>query len=114
MITVCEESAIEEGGAVRVTADVPITVFKAEGRLYALDDTCTHQAASLADGWVEDCAVECPLHAVCFDLRTGMPSGPPARKPVRTHAVWVQDGWVLLEPAGAGIGAGVAPDELVA
>ncbi|MET3952487.1 hypothetical protein ABIB29_003350 [Arthrobacter sp. UYEF36] len=25
--------------------------------------TCTHQDASLADGWVEDCWVECPLHA---------------------------------------------------
>lgn len=107
MITVCEETAIEEGGSVRVEADVPIAVFKSEGEYYAVDDTCPHQAAPLSEGWVEDCAVECPLHAVCFDLRTGMPSGPPARGPVRTHTVWARDGWVLLEPAGV-------PTELVA
>ena len=100
MITVCEDAAVPEGGSVRVEADVPIAIVRSEGELYAIDDTCTHQSASLADGWVEDCAVECPLHAVCFDLRTGMPSGLPARTPVRTHSVWVEDGWVVVEPAG--------------
>ena len=107
MITVCEESAVGEGGSVRVEADVPIAIFKAEGEYFAIDDTCNHQSASLSDGWVEDCAVECPLHAVCFDLRTGMPSGPPARAAVRTHSVWVEDGWIVLEPAPA-------PDEVPA
>lgn len=101
MITVCEESALDEGASIRVESDVPIAIFKADGELYAVDDACPHQAASLSDGWVEDRAVECPLHAVCFDLRTGMPSGPPARTPVRTHTVWVEDGWILLEPVGA-------------
>ena len=93
------------GEAVRVEADVPIAVFNVDGELLAIDDTCTHQDASLADGWVEGCMVECPLHAACFDLRTGMPSGPPAKAAVRTHGVIVDgDGNVYVQiavPAGA-------------
>jgi nitrite reductase/ring-hydroxylating ferredoxin subunit len=98
MIPVCPTSALPPGEAVRVsadvTADVAVAVFNVDGDFYAIDDTCTHQDASLADGWLEDCTVECPLHASCFDLRTGMPSGPPAKTPVRTHAVSVVDGVV--------------------
>lgn len=97
MISVGAVSDIPVGDAVRVQADVPVAVFNVDGDLYAIDDTCTHQDASLADGWLEGCMVECPLHAACFDLRTGVPSGPPARRPVRTHQVVVADGHVYLQ-----------------
>lgn len=96
MIPVCALTDIPEGEAFRFHADVPIAIFNVEGSLYAIDDTCTHQDASLSDGWVEGCQVECPLHAACFDLRTGRPSGPPAKKPVRTHQVVVADGMVYV------------------
>jgi 3-phenylpropionate/trans-cinnamate dioxygenase ferredoxin component len=96
MILVGSLDDIPLGEAVRVDAEVPIAVFNVDGELFAIDDTCTHQDASLADGWVEGCAVECPLHAACFDLRTGMPSGPPAKMPVRTHEVVVSDGVVYV------------------
>jgi 3-phenylpropionate/trans-cinnamate dioxygenase ferredoxin subunit len=100
MIAVCALSELPTGEAVRVTVDgVAIAVFNADGTLYAIDDTCTHQDASLADGWIEGCLVECPLHAACFDLRTGMPSGPPAKIPVRTHPVVVDAGHVYVSVA---------------
>ena len=72
-------------------------MFNVDGELFAIDDTCTHQDASLADGWVEGCTVECPLHGSCFDLRTGMPSEPPAKQPVRTYQVVVEAGLVYVE-----------------
>ena len=98
MVPVCPTSALPPGEAIRVTNGVPapIAVFNVDGEFYAIDDTCTHQDASLADGWLEGCAVECPLHASCFDLRTGTPSGPPAKTPVRMHAVAVVDGMVYV------------------
>lgn len=99
MIPVCPLSDLPPGEAVRVEADEPIAVFNVDGELYAIDDTCTHQDASLADGYLEGCAVECPLHASTFDLRTGRPSGPPARTAVRTHAVHVLDGTIHVEPS---------------
>lgn len=107
-IYVAELAEIPVGESVRVHGSVPSAVFNADGDLYAIDDTCTHQDASLSDGWLEDCAVECPLHAACFDLRTGRPSGPPAKKPVRTHAVTVTDGLIYVEESvGVGETAGV-------
>ena len=99
MISVCALADIPPGEAVRVDGETPIAVFNADGELYAIDDTCTHQDASLADGWLDGCTVECPLHASCFDLRTGKPTGPPAKVPVRTHNVVVQDGHVYVEVA---------------
>jgi nitrite reductase/ring-hydroxylating ferredoxin subunit len=78
---------------------VHVALCNVDGDFYAIDDTCTHQDASLADGWLDGCAVECPLHASCFDLRTGKVSGPPAKKPVRTHRVVVQDGMLYVQAA---------------
>ena len=105
MIPVCATTDLPPGEARTVIADVAIAVFNVDGEFYAIDDTCTHQDASLADGWLEGCAIECPLHASCFDLRTGEPSGPPARIPVRTHLVTVVDGVVYVHPGVAAEGA---------
>ncbi|UGT45231.1 bifunctional 3-phenylpropionate/cinnamic acid dioxygenase ferredoxin subunit [Nocardia yamanashiensis] len=76
-----------------------ISIFHTEDGLYAVDDTCTHQDASLADGWLEGCVVECPLHESCFDLRTGAVSGPPAKRALRTHRVDVRGDEILLTPS---------------
>ena len=97
MIPACPLSALPRGEAVRVAGDVPIAVFHTDdGELFAIDDTCTHQDASLADGWLEGCEVECPLHASRFDLRTGRVDAPPAKKPVRTHGVHVEGDTVYV------------------
>ena len=68
MIEACRLADLPPGESLRIEAHVPIAVFNADGVLYAIDDTCTHQDASLADGWLEGCLVECPLHAASFDL----------------------------------------------
>lgn len=96
MIFVGEPADLPPGESVRVQGEVAIAVFNVDGELFAIDDTCTHQDASLSDGWLEGCAVECPLHASCFDLRTGRPSGPPAKKPVRTHRVAIDNDLIYV------------------
>ncbi|WP_026532573.1 bifunctional 3-phenylpropionate/cinnamic acid dioxygenase ferredoxin subunit [Arthrobacter sp. H41] len=94
----CPLKDLAPGDALRLDTSPPIAVFHIEeGELFALDDTCTHQDASLADGWVEDCEVECPLHASKFNLRTGAVDAPPAKLPVRAHRVFVVDGDILVE-----------------
>jgi len=102
VLRICDVTDLPPGEGIRVerpawAADA-IAVFNVDGEFLAVDDTCTHQDASLADGFVEGCSVECPLHASSFDLRTGKPTGPPAKTGVRTHAVTVQDGVVYLIP----------------
>jgi 3-phenylpropionate/trans-cinnamate dioxygenase ferredoxin component len=109
MISVCPLAALPRGEAVRLGVDPPIAVFHTDdGELYAVDDTCTHQDASLADGWLEGCEVECPLHASRFNLKTGQVSGMPAKLPVRTHEVVVEDGTIYVVPAQRAGKGGVA------
>jgi 3-phenylpropionate/trans-cinnamate dioxygenase ferredoxin subunit len=93
----CTVDELPPGESVRIAGPEPIAVFNADGALYAIDDTCSHQDASLSEGWLEGCFVECPLHAALFDLRTGMPSCLPAKKPVRTYSVLVDEGVVYVQ-----------------
>ncbi|WP_329055440.1 bifunctional 3-phenylpropionate/cinnamic acid dioxygenase ferredoxin subunit [Amycolatopsis sp. NBC_01488] len=94
MIRACAVADLPVGEALRLDGPVPIAVFHTENGFFAVDDTCTHQDASLADGWLEGCFVECPLHAAQFDLRTGVPTCLPAKAPVRKYRVVVADGAV--------------------
>jgi len=68
---------------------VPLVLVKSAGEIFALDEFCTHEDVSLADGEIYDHTVECWLHGSCFDLRTGKPTGPPATKPLSTYQVRV-------------------------
>ncbi|WP_328745333.1 bifunctional 3-phenylpropionate/cinnamic acid dioxygenase ferredoxin subunit [Streptomyces sp. NBC_00285] len=98
MIPACRLVDLPRGEAYRLDIDPPVSVFHTDdGEVFAIDDTCTHQDASLADGWLEGCEVECPLHASKFDLRTGAVDAPPAKRPVRTHAVHVEDGMIYVQ-----------------
>ncbi|MFC4563955.1 bifunctional 3-phenylpropionate/cinnamic acid dioxygenase ferredoxin subunit [Nocardiopsis mangrovi] len=110
MLYACHLDDLPKGESLRVAADVPIAVFNVDGEIYAVDDTCTHQNASLSDGWLEGCFIECPLHEAAFDLRTGMPTCPPAKRPVRTHPVTVRpDGHVYVHAPAAVPAAPAAP-----
>ena len=99
MIPVCRLEDLPAGESVRLDLEPPIAVFHTDGELYAVDDTCTHQDASLSEGWLEGCLIECPLHAASFDLRTGRPTCLPARRALRTHPVSVLDGTVWVHVA---------------
>ncbi|MFE2357775.1 bifunctional 3-phenylpropionate/cinnamic acid dioxygenase ferredoxin subunit [Streptomyces parvulus] len=100
MIPVCRLEDLPKGESARVGTNPPIAVFHTDdGDLYAIDDTCSHQDASLSEGWLEGRLIECPLHAASFDLSTGLPTCLPARRPVRTHRVSVEDGLVLVHVA---------------
>lgn len=100
MITACAVDDLPPGESVRIDGKPAIAVFNADGELYAIDDTCSHQDASLSEGWLEGCFVECPLHAALFDLRTGVPTCLPAKKAVRTYPVVVRDGVIYVDTGG--------------
>lgn len=95
---------IPEGEALVVPAATAgttddVAVFHTEdGEFYALDDTCSHGQASLAEGWLEKDRVECPLHGSEFCLRTGEALTLPATKPAGVHAVQERDGELYLTP----------------
>lgn len=76
-----------------------ISVFHAEdGNFYALTDECTHETASLGDGWIEGTEVECPVHSAKFCLKSGEALCMPATIAAKTHQVAVENGSVMLYP----------------
>ena len=79
-----------------------IAVFRLGGAFHATADTCTHGAASLCDGHVEDGQVECPWHAGRFDIRTGEATASPCTEPLRVYRTRLVDGQVqALVPLSA-------------
>jgi 3-phenylpropionate/trans-cinnamate dioxygenase ferredoxin subunit len=83
---------ISDGEAIVVERkpEPPVALFKVAGDFYAIDDTCTHDKYSLADGYIEDEIVECPLHTAKFSIRTGDVLSPPATKNLQTYPVKVE------------------------
>lgn len=94
-IRVCAVADLPEDEGLQVSSVPPVAVFFAEGDVHCIDDTCTHEDYSLADGWLDGCQVECTLHNAKFDLRTGRAS-PPASRPVAVHPVEVVDAEVFV------------------
>jgi nitrite reductase/ring-hydroxylating ferredoxin subunit len=51
--------------------DEDILLSNVNGTIYATQNRCGHQNASLAKGTLNGHVVTCPLHAATFDVRTG-------------------------------------------
>ncbi|HTR10206.1 MAG TPA: Rieske 2Fe-2S domain-containing protein [Paraburkholderia sp.] len=52
-----------------------IVLFNVAGTIHAIDNSCPHNGASLANGQLEGCVLRCPAHGLRFDLRTGCMPG---------------------------------------
>ena len=98
---VCTTDELRVNKAFRVVLDgIAIVLVKdSSGAVHAIGDTCTHGDISLADGFVEDNALECWAHGSKFSLATGKPLNLPAHEPVPVFAVNVDaDGVVTIDP----------------
>lgn len=98
-VKVCDVNDLQPGEALRFEASCPVALFRVEDQFYATDDTCTHAAASLADGYIDGDIVECPFHSARFCIRTGEALSLPASEPLKTYLVKVEDGAVFVDLA---------------
>lgn len=48
-----------------------VALFNVDQKLYAIDDSCPHQGASLFGGKLEDQVIQCCAHGLRFDLESG-------------------------------------------
>lgn len=94
--------------------DDAVALFNVAGRFYAISDTCSHGEASLSEGDVYGLQVECPWHFGRFDLTTGKACKFPARKPIESYAVEIQDGRVFVRRTAQSSGRPAAEGEAVA
>ena len=97
---VAKTGEIKDGEAKRVViGSNEIAIYNLGGKFYATDDICTHAYASLADGFVEDGIVECPLHAARFDIKTGKVLSMPATTDIRVFKVRVDGESIYVDVA---------------
>jgi 3-phenylpropionate/trans-cinnamate dioxygenase ferredoxin subunit len=98
-VRVCSVGDVGDDGAQRFDVDGHrLCVVHIGADWFVIGDRCSHQEASLAEGyvWPDEVGIECPKHSSTFDLRTGEPRSLPATKPVPVYAVRVDGDDVLV------------------
>jgi naphthalene 1,2-dioxygenase system ferredoxin subunit len=89
---------VDDDDVVQVTMPgFRLAVYKIGETVYATDDRCTHQEASLSDGYMQGTTIECPRHQGVFDIRTGKAICAPLEHDVRTYDATVVDGRILVD-----------------
>ena len=76
-------------------AGTRVNVAASGGRLFAIDDTCTHRGCSLGEGKLAGTTVTC--HGSQFDVTSGAVIRAPAQQPVRSRSVEVDGQDLLVE-----------------
>ena len=74
-----------------------ILIALAEGDVYAVDDMCTHEDASLSKGSLHGDCVKCPLHGSRFRLINGEALDEPAEEALNTYTVKIEGDNILIE-----------------
>ena len=76
--------------------DLEILLCRVEGKLYAIEDNCSHADTPLSEGRLSGFQINCPLHGASFDVRNGAHSGPPAYTGVRCFEISENDLGVIV------------------
>lgn len=91
-------SEFPEGKAVVVDADgFSVVVGNYEGKLYAVENRCSHDDAELGCGDLDGCQIVCPRHQGKFDIRDGTVTNEPPIYPIDCYNVVVRGKSVYLE-----------------
>ena len=88
LVAKTDEVREDEPKAVQV-GNQYIAIYRVDGKFYATDDICTHEFASLCEGFIDGDIIECPLHAGQFHIPTGKAMSPPVTEDLKTFAVKV-------------------------
>jgi nitrite reductase/ring-hydroxylating ferredoxin subunit len=98
-VTVAKTTDINPGEL--AAFDIPggrVAIANADGRFFAIDDTCTHEQCSLAaEGTLDGTVVTCGCHGAQFDVTTGQVLAPPALEPVKAYPLRIEQGAVVIE-----------------
>jgi NADPH-dependent 2,4-dienoyl-CoA reductase/sulfur reductase-like enzyme/nitrite reductase/ring-hydroxylating ferredoxin subunit len=102
-IEVLAESDLKEG--VPVAAEVEekkVLLVRAEGKIYACGNECSHYHAPLSDGLIVGHILTCPWHNARFDIRNGRLEAPPGLNGIPSYETKVTNGQVWVRQVGKG------------
>jgi 3-phenylpropionate/trans-cinnamate dioxygenase ferredoxin subunit len=91
-------SEITPGTTRRVAADsCEMLLCNVEGKIYAIEDVCTHDGGPLDQGTLEGERIVCPRHGATFDVKTGDVITLPAVVPLMTFEVSVEGDDIFVD-----------------
>jgi nitrite reductase/ring-hydroxylating ferredoxin subunit len=96
LVATTSEVLVDEPKAVKI-GEHNVAIYNVDGAYYATDDICTHEYASLCEGFIDGDIVECPLHAGQFHIPTGKAMSPPVTEDLRTFKVKVEGNDIFVE-----------------
>jgi nitrite reductase/ring-hydroxylating ferredoxin subunit len=74
-----------------------VAVARVNGRLYAFDDLCSHDACPLSSGLLSGAALMCQCDGSRFDVTTGAVLRGPATEPLATYDVREHQGLIEVK-----------------
>ena len=72
-----------------------IAIFNHNGHFHAIQNRCPHQNADLADGYIRNNQVYCPLHNWAFDIKTGAYAFNPGQR-IKTYPVEIHNNDIFI------------------
>lgn len=98
-IDVCATDDIDEEDVIRFDhSGRTFAIYRSpDDSFYATDGLCTHEKIHLSDGLVMGDVIECPKHNGRFNYKTGEAKGAPVCVNLKTYAVKVDGGRVLIQ-----------------
>lgn len=95
-VTTLDELGSRDLAAFDVSGE-QVAVARVGDAFYAFADTCTHQGCSLAEGKLDGTTVTCACHGSEFNVTTGDVVHGPAREPVQSYPVRLEDNTIQAE-----------------
>lgn len=97
-IDACADGDLPEDGTLRVRVNgEQVCLYNLDGVVFATHDRCTHASASLADGFITDGKIECPIHSGLFDIRSGRALTAPCTIDLKVYPVRSASGRVQVQ-----------------
>lgn len=76
---------------------IKILMANINGVPYAVQRICSHAESDLAEGNLEGCVIECPLHGAMFDMRDGKVLSLPATQPLKSFPAKIENGIIMVD-----------------
>ncbi len=97
-VDACDAAELGDGDVIGVAPKgIGLALYRVDGTIYATEDRCSHGLASLSEGMLDGCNIECPLHFGTFDVRTGEATAAPCSVAIKTFKAEERDGRIFVE-----------------
>lgn len=101
-VAVLEDAELPEGALVQGRAGtIDVVLARVRGRVYCLDNRCSHLGCALAEGTLDGDTIVCGCHGSAFALEDGRVIHGPATRPQPYLEVRVRDGRVEARSAAS-------------